>query len=70
MTEKAIFKMTNKPRRQKMFKVSASYRFDGDWSDQMVERARFLHPGDAYGFAKKLHDADAPNQLIEVQVEC
>lgn len=73
--EKPRFRMINKPNRQKMFKVNAAYKFDGDQSFLLIERARFLHPGDAYNFAQQIHDiglsgSASARALIEVNVEC
>ena len=45
------FKLVNKPNRNKMYKVFADFEYDGN-----KERARFLHPGDAYKYAANMID--------------
>ena len=67
---KPIFDMTKKPSRQKMYKVSASYQVEGKFSGQMIERARFLHAGDAYNYAVAIHGRGLETgNLIKVTVE-
>ena len=60
-----IFKLVNKPTRIKMYRVFANFELDGN-----KERARFLHPGDAYKYAANLIDEHKLFGIHLLEVEC
>ncbi len=65
--DKPKFRLINKPPRRKWYSVFAQFEYEKN-----IERAKFIHPGDAYTYAVHLLDdyKSYAVPLIEVMVEC